>query len=93
MVSPRAAAWAAQLVNWRAERPAEVPEPTRLERVSVLGDIAIELMPDWPLGRLVPGLPGSASLDHMGLNVMLRNCLFREHYETAADLALSLSGT
>lgn len=77
VTGPRAAGWAGQLVKWRAERSAEGPESARLERVAVLGDIAVELMPDWPLGRLVPGLPGTASLDHMGMNTRGRNALFR----------------
>ena len=92
VTGPRAAERAAQLVKWRAERPAEGPEQARLERVAVLGDIAIELMPDWPLGRLVPGLPGTASLDHMGMNTRARNVLFRASYKTVADLALVTIG-
>ena len=85
---PRAAEWATQLVRWQAERPTDGSGPARLERVAVLSDIAMELMPDWPLGRLVPGLPGTASLDHMGMTVRARNALFRARYKTAADLAL-----
>jgi hypothetical protein len=92
VVGPRAAERAAELVQWRAERPADGADPARLERVAVLGDIAIELMPDWPLGRLVPGLPGTASLDHMGMNVRARNALFRAQYKTAADLAFVTIG-
>src|SRR4029077_15285694 len=44
------------------------------------------------LGRLVPGLPGTASLDHMGMNTRVRNVLFRAGYETAAALALVTIG-
>jgi hypothetical protein len=88
IAGPCAAELARQLVQWRADRPAEDPVPVRLERVAVLGDIAIEFMADWPLGRLVPGLPGTASVDHMGMTTRIRNALFRATYETAADLAL-----
>jgi hypothetical protein len=88
VTGPRVADRAAQLMNWWAERPAEDAESARLERVAFLADIAIEFMPDWPLGRVVPGLPGTASVDHMGMNTRARNALFRATYETAADLAL-----
>lgn len=92
IIGPRVADRAGQLAEWRAERPTEDPEPTRLERVAVLASIAIELMPDWPLGRLAPGLPGTVSLKHLEMTVRARNVLLRADYRTAADLALVTTG-
>jgi hypothetical protein len=89
VIGPLVADRAGQLAKWRAERPAEGPAAARLERVTVLAGIAMEFMPDWPLGRLVPGLPGTVSVHHMGMNTRARNALFRASYETAADLALA----